>query len=97
MRIDGGRPGSEAHGTQRVDQSGVDRTTKGGRHADTGADSVALSPDAQLARTAAQAAQDAPEIRLDKVEAAKKALQDGRVGHDAHALADKIIDNMLER
>ena len=95
MRIDGGRPGAETHGTQRVDQSGVDRTTKGGRHADTGSDSVALSSDAQLAATAAQAAAGSPDIRHDKVEAAKKALQAGRVGQDAHALADKIIDSML--
>ena len=97
MRIDGGRTGAEALGTQRLDQPGVDRATTGGRHADTGSDSVALSSDAQLATTAAQAVAAAPDIRHDKVEAAKKALEAGRVGQDPYALADKIIDNMLGR
>jgi flagellar biosynthesis anti-sigma factor FlgM len=97
MKIDGGRAGAETQGTQRVDQTNVDRATRGGRLADTGSDSVQLSSDAQLATTAAAAASAAPEIRQDKVEAARKALEAGRIGRDPFALADKLIDSMLER
>jgi flagellar biosynthesis anti-sigma factor FlgM len=80
-----------------VDQANVDRATRGGRKTDTGSDSVQLSSDAQLATTAAAAASTAPEIRQDKVEAARKALEAGRIGSDPYALADKLIDSMLER
>jgi hypothetical protein len=66
MKIDGGRAGAETQGTQRVDQTNVDRTTRGGRKADTGADSVQLSSDAQLATNAAAAASAAPDIRQDQ-------------------------------
>jgi flagellar biosynthesis anti-sigma factor FlgM len=97
MKIDGGRAGAETQGTQRVDQANVDRATRGGRKTDTGSDSVQLSSDAQLATTAAAAASTAPEIRQDKVEAARKALEAGRIGSDPYALADKLIDSMLER
>jgi flagellar biosynthesis anti-sigma factor FlgM len=97
MKIDGGRPNAEASGTQRVDQAGVDRATRTGRKSDTATDSVALSSDAQLATSAAAAAQAAPDIRHDKVEAARKALEAGRVGQDPQALADKMIDSLLGR
>jgi flagellar biosynthesis anti-sigma factor FlgM len=97
MKIDGGRPNTEALGTQRVEPSSVDRATRGGRPADTGSDSVQLSSDAQLATSAASAVSSAPDIRLDKVEAAKKALEAGRIGQDPYALADKLIDSLLER
>jgi len=43
------------------------------------------------------AATKAPGIRHEKVEAARKALDAGRVGQDAHALADKMIDSLLGR
>lgn len=97
MKIDGGRPNAEASGTQRVDQAAAERTTRGGRKSDTATDSVALSADAQLATSAVSAARSAPEIRQDRVEAARKALDAGRVGQDAHALADKMIDSLLGR
>jgi flagellar biosynthesis anti-sigma factor FlgM len=97
MKIEGGRPNAEALGTQRVDQASVDRSTKGGRRADTGGDSVQLSSDAQLATTAASAVTAAPDIRQDKVDAARKALEAGRIGQDPYSLADKLIDSLLGR
>jgi flagellar biosynthesis anti-sigma factor FlgM len=96
MKIETGRPNADAIGTQRVDQNGVDRTTRTGRRSDTGDDSIRLSPDAQLATAAAREAASSPEIRQDKVEAARKALAAGQVGNDTLALADSIIDSLLE-
>ena len=97
MKIEAGRPNAEGIGTQRLEQTTVDRTSKGGRHGDTGADSVSVSTDAQLATTAAREAAAAPAIRQDKVEAARKALEAGTVGADARKLADKIISSLLEK
>ena len=97
MKIEVGRPNTEAVGGQRVDPTNVDKTTRGGRQADTGADSVRLSSDAQLATTAARDAVQAPDIRQDKVDAARKALEAGKVGNDSYALADRMIDSLLER
>jgi len=97
MKIDAGRPNAEGIGTQRLEQTTVDRTSKGGRQADTGADSVSLSTDAQLATTAAREAVAAPAIRQDKVDAARKALEAGTVGSDPRKLADKIISSLLEK
>lgn len=95
MKIEAGRPNTEGVGAQRVEQQNVDRAAKGGRQADTGADSVRLSSDAQLATEAAREAAAAPAIRQDKVEAARKALDAGRVGNDPARLADKMIDSLL--
>jgi flagellar biosynthesis anti-sigma factor FlgM len=60
------------------------------------ADRVEVSSDAALMNTAVQAANDAPAIRSDKVEAAKKALADGSLGADAGKLADALIDHMMD-
>lgn len=95
MKIEAGRPNTEGVGTQRVEQQTVDRAANGGRQADTGADSVRLSSDAQLATEAAREVASAPEIRQDKVDAARRALEAGRIGSDPVRLADKIIDGLL--
>ncbi len=96
-KIQGGRPNPETSGTQRVGQAGVDRASRRGGEADTVSDSAALSSDGQLAAEAAAAAVAAPDIRHDEVEAARKALEAGRVGADARGLADKMIDSLLGR
>ncbi len=78
-------------------QASVDRSTKTGRRADSGGDSVQLSSDAHLVSTAVSAVTAAPSIRQDKVDAARKAIEAGRVGNDPYSLADKMIDSLLER
>jgi flagellar biosynthesis anti-sigma factor FlgM len=59
-------------------------------------DRVEVSKHAEFVNQAVQAAHEAPAIRLDKVEQAKKALADGTLGADAAKLADAIIDGMLD-
>jgi flagellar biosynthesis anti-sigma factor FlgM len=60
------------------------------------ADLVDASKDAELVNQAAPAENEAPAIRLDKVEQAKKALADGTLGTDSATLADAILDRMLD-
>lgn len=97
MKIESGRPGAEAAGTQRVEQTGVDRPTRGGRPSDTESDSVRLSSDAQLATAAAREASGAPAIRQDRVDAARKALDAGQIGSDPARLAERMISSLLDR
>ena len=60
------------------------------------ADRLDASGDQELVNRAVQAANEAPAIRLDKVEQAKKALADGTLGTDSAKLADAILDRMLD-
>ena len=62
----------------------------------TGAGQAGESNDAELTNQAAQAADEALAIRLDKIKQAKNALADGTLGTDSAQLADAIIDRMLE-
>jgi flagellar biosynthesis anti-sigma factor FlgM len=80
----------------------VDRTeaARAGEHAQkpgapVKADRVEVSRDAAFVNEAVQAANQAPAIRHDKVEQAKKALADGTLGADSAKLAEAIIDQML--
>jgi flagellar biosynthesis anti-sigma factor FlgM len=59
-------------------------------------DCIDVTQDAEFVNRAVQAAIQAPAIRQDKVEQAKKALADGTLGADAAKLADAIIDRMLD-
>ncbi len=94
MKIEGGSPYPGAPGTQPVDLPSVDRWTDGECCTNPG-DSVDHSSVAQLAATAALAVTAAPDIHQDKVAAARKALEAGRIGQDPYSLADKLIDRLL--
>jgi flagellar biosynthesis anti-sigma factor FlgM len=59
-------------------------------------DRVEVSKDAAFVHEAVQAANQAPAIRSDKVEHARKALANGTLGADSGKLADAIIDRMLD-
>ena len=91
-RIDG-NPGTAV----RVERT---EASEAGERAQTPAsqvtDRVEVTADAEFVNRAVQAAIQAPAIRLDKVEQAKKALADGTLGADAAKLADAIIDRMLD-
>ena len=93
-RIDGnqGTPLS-THIDRAETAKGTDRAQNQAKAAK--ADRVEVSSDAALMSSAVQAATEAPAIRSDKVEAAKKALADGTLGADAGKLADALIDDIL--
>jgi len=61
-----------------------------------GTDRVEMSQDVAFANTVVQAVHETPELREDKIAAAKKALADGTLGQDAARLADALIDHMLD-
>ena len=99
MSIQGIRPNqsSRTDGAQQSQQT--ERTQSGstgkGRAAAQGGDRVEVSGDARLMSSAMQAANSAPAIRADKVEAAKVKLASGELGSNSERLADKMIDSLL--
>jgi flagellar biosynthesis anti-sigma factor FlgM len=97
MKIEGGRPNAEALGTRRVNQASVDQSTKTGRRAVSSGDSVQRSSNAHLVSKTVSAVTAAPSGRRNKIDAARKAIEAGRVGDDPYSLADKMIDSLLER
>jgi flagellar biosynthesis anti-sigma factor FlgM len=62
-----------------------------------GGDSVRLSSNAQFATSAVSAAEQAPDIRQDKIERAKALLADGSLGSDPLKLADALIDRAIAK
>lgn len=95
MKIDNNRANFDRIESARIDaaQSGSARAGRAGQAAS--GDQVRLSSGVQLASTAATAAASAPDIRQDKVDRARALLDGGRLGNDAHKLADALIDRAL--
>jgi flagellar biosynthesis anti-sigma factor FlgM len=99
VKIDGNRPADpgaaealkRAVSEQRVQRSGVDKTATDRR------DRVEVSPDAQLLKTALDEAQKSPAIRTELVERLREKLNAGELGKDAGKLADRLIDDLLDR
>lgn len=56
-------------------------------------DQVELSSQARDIERAREVAQDAPEVRMDKVEAARRALQSGNLNLNGQDLAEKLLKN----
>jgi flagellar biosynthesis anti-sigma factor FlgM len=99
MKIDGNSPNSN------IDPLGPSKTEaarqySGASTAPAGSastsDTVQLSPEAQLADRLRQAAAAAPDVRQDRVAEARRKLEAGEIGQDPMALADRLIDQMLE-
>lgn len=95
MKIEGNRPNLEATATARADQG---QPARGWDAAPTGvpADRVALSSEAATASRAMHAVSQTPDIRQDVVDQARAKLIAGELGANVEALADRMIDAMLE-
>lgn len=74
-----------------------DQAAGGARPAADSGDRVELSADVRVMTAAMKAAEEAPEIREDRVARAKALLESGDLGSDLLKLADKIIDHLVTR
>jgi flagellar biosynthesis anti-sigma factor FlgM len=99
MRIDGNRPNSDEIAAQKLERALAEggRAASGAPQRTAGGDRVELSADAALAQEAVKAAAEGEAIRPEVVERARRLLAEGKLGSDAHALADSLIESMLER
>ena len=59
-------------------------------------DQLTLSPEAQLLKTAADAAAGDPAVRTELVEKMRALLTEGQIGTDADQLAESLIDDVLK-
>ena len=99
MKIDGNRPShdtSAADGTRRSGKDGGVRHGHGIGPATSSGDRVELSGDAALRANALKAALETPGIRTELVEKMREKLNAGKIGQDAGALADAILDDQLK-
>lgn len=76
--------------TKAAEQAEAEKT----RPAASGSDALKLSPEAQFLKTLSDQSVGAPAIRQDVVDRMKALLDAGKVGNDAGALADAIIDDL---
>lgn len=98
MRIDQKVVTPGAASLESTERTEADRRSgKVGSTGRGGADTVQVSSDAQLLHQALRAASSLPATRADKVDAARQKLNAGSLGRDAVALADRMIDSLLER
>jgi negative regulator of flagellin synthesis FlgM len=98
MRVAGGETTNDAQRPENtVRSSEVSRTKspEGVDHSNevTASDKVDLSPQARDIQRAREVAQGAPEVREDKVEAARRALQSGNLNLRGQDLAKKILED----
>jgi flagellar biosynthesis anti-sigma factor FlgM len=97
MRIDGQPQPPDPEAARRLESTTpADRSSSTSAARKTpSADRVEVSSDAQLVTSALRAAEEAPAIRAEAVERARKALEENRVGTDSSRLAERIIDSLL--
>jgi flagellar biosynthesis anti-sigma factor FlgM len=96
MKIENQRADLERAGAARTEATNTAKPADTGRPGATdGPDQVRVSSGAQLASTAASAAERASDVRPEVVERAKAAMARGEVGNDPERLADALIDRVL--
>lgn len=97
MKIEGNNPNADALAARKLERAQAEAKEAAAQEAGRKtADRVELSKDAALAGAAIKAAADSPDIRPDVVERMKKALAAGELGGDTRALAESLIDRMLD-
>jgi negative regulator of flagellin synthesis FlgM len=98
MRVDKQGPTDNAprpENTVRINEVSRTKSPEGVDHSNevTASDKVDLSPQARDIQRAREVAQGAPEVREDKVEAARRALQSGNLNLRGQDLAKKILED----
>ena len=101
MRVDKQGPTDNAQrpeNTVRINEVSRTKSPEGVDHsnevtASDKVDKVDLSPEARDIQRAREVAQNAPEVREDRVEAARRALQSGNLNLRGQDLAKKILED----
>ena len=100
MRIDGQQPTDTTRrpeSTVRSNDTSRAKSTEDIEKSNevAASDKVELSSKARDIQRAREVAQSAPEVRADKVEAARRALQSGKLNLKGQDLAEKILQDTL--
>lgn len=99
MKIDANRLTSGAEAAEASKKTtGEKRTQRTGvGPAGDNRDRVEVSPDAKLMTAALDAVKKTPAIRTELVERLREKLNSGELGKDSAKLADRLIDDLLNR
>ncbi|MBG0790901.1 MAG: flagellar biosynthesis anti-sigma factor FlgM [Desulfovibrionaceae bacterium] len=81
---------------ERPEANNLQKAQEAARHSGDSADSVVLSPEARLRGTALTAANEAPDIRREKVDELKRKVQDGTYKPDLKKAAANLIRDDLD-
>jgi len=100
MRITGQETTKNAQRPEKAARSNEASRTKSSEDIENSSevaasDKVELSSQARDIQRARKVAQDAPEVREDKVEAARRALQSGKLNLNGQDLAEKLLKDIL--
>ena len=95
MKISNDKPGGPADPTAPLTGAPSAQVGTLRPPAAVGADQVTVSPEARLLQIATDRASEAPAVRSELVERMRALMAEGKIGADATALADAIIDNWL--
>lgn len=94
MKIDGNHGGPDCVPV-RLEPLGAGRARAKAGADQAGGDKLELSTGVELLNSALRVASEAPEIRQDAVERARRKLEAGELGQDLSRLADRMIEQML--
>lgn len=95
MKIDGKKPGLDRP-LDRIESAKPSAPGLARAKAAPAVDYIRVSAEARLAREAVEQAQAASLVRPEAVERGKALLASGQLGADAKAVADAIIDTLIE-
>lgn len=83
-------------GDESAAASKVDKAKAKAKSQTSGKDRVSVSDDAKLVAEAAKAAQESPDIRVERVEALRSQVQAGTYNLDSRRIAQKLVESDLE-
>jgi flagellar biosynthesis anti-sigma factor FlgM len=98
MKIENDKPNALAGQTDALTPTTPTGSSPAGKTApaESQADQLTLSPEAQLLKAASDAAAGDPAVRTELVEKMRALLAEGKIGTDADSLADSLIDDVLK-
>jgi anti-sigma28 factor (negative regulator of flagellin synthesis) len=97
MKIEGNRPNLDASAAGKLEAARLAEAKAKEQGARTGRDAVTVSPDVELAQKAIDAASRPAEVRPDAVARGKALLEGGTLGSDPAALADTLIQRLIDQ
>lgn len=98
MKIENDKPNALTGQTDALTPTAPAGSSPAGKTApaQSQADQLTLSPEAQLLKAAADAAAGDPAVRTELVEKMRALLAEGNIGTDADSLAESLIDDVLK-
>ena len=96
MKIEGNRPNVDAAAAGKLEGARASSSKGKDRAGRANGDAVTVSPDVELAQRAIDSANQPASIRPDAVSRGKALVASGSLGRDAGALADTLIQRLLD-